>query len=136
MELNKTAAFFDSRIREFARPSETSAFDNLVKTAQRAINNTRSRDFEMHLDDLRGRNFMILWRQDWFVIDRFKWLAEASYLFPNSREHTELVIAGTAALKANDIDKLRNVVEHLDAVRIGTAGEDEMLSRTNRVELT
>jgi molecular chaperone DnaK len=52
-----------------------SSFDNLVKTAQRAIENNSS-DFESHLDDLRGRNFMILWRQDWFVIDRFKWLAK------------------------------------------------------------
>lgn len=62
------------------RPTEASSFDNFVKTAQRAIGSP-SGNFESHLDDLRSRNFMILWRQDWFVIERFKWLAEDTYLF-------------------------------------------------------
>jgi molecular chaperone DnaK len=75
-----------------------------VKTAQRALENNSS-DFESHLDDLRGRNFMILWRQDWFVIDHFKRLAQASYLFSDAREHAQLVAVGTEAIKANDIDK-------------------------------
>ena len=101
-----------------------------MKTAQRAIDNN-SDDFESHLDDLRGRNFVILWRQDWFVIERFKWLAEDSYLFPDVREHAQLVVTGTEALKVNDIDKLRAVVVHLDSIRIGSAGEDDMLARVN-----
>jgi molecular chaperone DnaK len=58
MELDKTVEFFDTRIREHARPAETGAFDNLAKTAQRAIENN-SGDFESHLDELRGKNFMI-----------------------------------------------------------------------------
>src|SRR3546814_7961095 len=70
---------------------------------------------------------MILWRQDWFVIERFKWLAEDTYLFPDAREHAQLVAAGAEALKANDIDKLRAVVAHLDSIRIGSAGGDDML---------
>jgi molecular chaperone DnaK len=76
-------------VREHARPTEANAFDNLAKTAQRAIDNN-SGDFEAHLDDLRSKNFMILWRQDWFVIDRFKWLSKDSYLFPDAREHAQL----------------------------------------------
>jgi molecular chaperone DnaK len=132
LELDKTVDFFDKAVRQHARPTEASSFDNLVKTAQRAIDNN-SGDFESHLDDLRGRNFMILWRQDWFVIDRFKWLAEDSYLFPDAREHAQLVAAGAEALKANDIDKLRAVVAHLDSIRIGSAGEDDMLAGANIV---
>ena len=89
-------------------PAGAAAFDNLAKTAQRAIDNN-SGDFESHLDELRGKNFMILWRQDWFVIDRFKWLAEDAFLFPDASEHAELV-PSAEALKANDIDKLRQVV--------------------------
>ena len=86
-------------MRQHARPTEASSFDNLVKTAQRAIDNN-SGDFESHLDDLRSRNFMILWRQDWFVIERFKWLAEDTYLFPDAREHAQLVAAGAEFLTA------------------------------------
>lgn len=132
MELDRTVEFFDKHVREQARPSEASAFDNLSKTAQRAIDNNGG-DFEVHLDDLRGRNFMILWRQDWFVIDRFKWLANDTYLFADAREHAQLANAGAEALKANDIDKLRSVVVRLDSIRIGTGGDDEMMAAANIV---
>jgi molecular chaperone DnaK len=132
LELDKAVEFFDNAVREHARPTEANAFDNLVKTAQRSIDDNRG-DFESHLDELRGKNFMILWRQDWFVIDRFKWLAQDTYLFPDAREHAELVAAGAEALKANDIDKLRLVVAHLDSIRIGSAGEDEMMAGANIV---
>jgi molecular chaperone DnaK len=132
LELDKVVDFFDKVVRQHARPTEASSFDNLAKTAQRAIGNP-SGDFESHLDDLRSRNFMILWRQDWFVIERFKWLAEATYLFPDAVEHAQLVAAGAEALKANDIDKLRAVVAHLDSIRIGSAGEDDMLAGANIV---
>lgn len=132
LELDKAVDYFDMVVRQHARPTEASSFDNLVKTAQRAIDNN-SGDFESHLDDLRGRNFMILWRQDWFVIKRFKWLAEDTYLFPDAREHAQLAAAGAEALKANDIDKLRVVVAHLDSIRIGSAGEDDMLAGANIV---
>lgn len=132
LELDKAVDFFDKVVRQHARPTEASSFDNLVKTAQRAIGSP-SGDFESHLDDLRSRSFMILWRQDWFVIERFKWLAEDAYLFPDAREHAQLVAAGAEALKANDIDKLRAVVVHLDSIRIGSAGEDDMLAGANIV---
>ncbi len=130
MELDKTVEFFDARIREHARPAEAGAFDNLSKTAQRAIDNN-SGDFESHLDELRGKNFMILWRQDWFIIDRFKWLSEDGFLFPDANEHAELCKIGRQALQANDIDKLRQVVAHMDSTRIGTAGEDDMVAGSN-----
>ena len=132
LELDKVVEFFDQTVREYARPTEANTFDNLAKTALRAIENN-SGDFESHLDDLRGKNFIILWRQDWFVIDRFKWLAQDVYLFPDAREHAQLVAAGTEALKANDIDKLRAVVTHLNSVRIGSAGDDEMMADANIV---
>ncbi len=132
MELDKAVGFFDEAVREHARPSEASSFDNLAKTAQRAIDNN-SGDFEAHLDELRSKNFMILWRQDWFVIDRFKWLATDTYLFPDAREHAQLANAGAEALKANDIEKLRSVVIQLDSIRIGSGGDDEMTLSANIV---
>jgi len=132
LELDKAVDFFDRAVREHARPTESSAFDNLAKTAQRSIDNN-SGDFESHLDELRGKNFMILWRQDWFVIERFKWLSQDTYLFPDAREHAESVSIGAEALKANDFDKLRAVVAHLDSVRIGSGGEDEMMAGANIV---
>ncbi|MCY4461746.1 MAG: Hsp70 family protein [Albidovulum sp.] len=132
LELNKLVELFDGAVREHARPTEANAFDNLAKTAQRSIDNNNS-DFESHLDELRGKIFKILWRQDWFVINCFKWHARDTYLFPDARKHAELVATGAEALKANDIDKLRLVVAHLYSVRISSAGEDEMMAGANIV---
>jgi molecular chaperone DnaK len=132
LELEKVVNIFDNVVRKHARTSEASTFDNLTKTAQRAIDNNGG-DFESHLDELRSKNFGILWRQDWFVIDRFKWLAEGSYLFPNAQEHAELVAVGVGALQMNDIDKLRNVVGHLDSIRFGSVDDDEMMVVANIV---
>lgn len=130
LELDKAVGFFDSSVRQHARPAESSSFDNLAKTAQRAIENN-SGDFESHVSELRDKNFWILWRQDWFVIDRFKWLSEDTYLFPDASEHAQLCSLGKQALQANDIDKLREVVYHLDSIRINSVGADEMLANSN-----
>lgn len=130
LELDRTIELFDGHVRQHARPSEESAFDNLSKTAQRAIDKNAS-DFEAHLDELRGKNFMILWRQDWFVIDRFKRLSQNSYLFPDARHHAELVAVGIEAVNANDIDRLRQVVMQLDGLRIASAGDDDVVAGAN-----
>lgn len=132
MELDHVVGFFDEVVRQHARSTEESTFDNLAKTAQRAIDNN-SGEFEAHLDDLRHKNFMILWRQDWFVIDRFKRLAQSPHLFQGGTEHAELVVLGLDALKTNDIDKLRTVVSHLNSIRIGSPNEDDMMSGANIV---
>lgn len=130
LELDKIVKSFDETIRKYAKPSEASLFDNLVKTAQRSIESA-SGDFEVHIDELAGKSFWILWRQDWFVIDRFKWLAESSFMFPDTAEHQLLVSAGMEALAANDIDRLRPIVSKLDSARIGSIGEDDMFAETN-----
>ncbi|WP_202967639.1 Hsp70 family protein [Comamonas testosteroni] len=132
LELDRAVDFFEKAVRQHARPTEATSFDNLVKTAQRTLENNGS-DFESHLDDLRSRNFTILWRQDWFVIDHFKRLAQASYLFSDVREHAQLVAVGTEAIKANDIDKLRAVVGQLISIQVGSAGDDDMMAGANIV---
>lgn len=130
LDLDRCLEYFEQHVREHAKPTEATQFDNLVRTAQRTIKEGKG-DFENHVDKLRGMNFMILWRQDWFVIARFKWLAEDTYLFHDKQQHAELVKAGTAAIKADDIDKLRQVVAHLDSQRVGSGSDDDMLSTSN-----
>ena len=61
-DLNNAAGFFDQYIRQHARSSEETAFDNLTETALRSIDDNDT-NFEEHLSELRGRNFEILWRQ-------------------------------------------------------------------------
>jgi molecular chaperone DnaK len=130
LDLDRCVAFFNDYVRKFARPTESGAFDNLARTAQRSIDNGTP-DFESNLGQLKGKNFEILWRQDWFVVDWFKRLAKESYLFPDKRQHAALVAAGNDAVKADDIDTLRRIVFELDSLRIGSDTQDQMLDTAN-----
>ena len=133
LELDSLVRFFTEQVRQHAKPTETSAFENLIRTAQRAVDNN-SLDFEDLLDEARRKNFLILWRQDWFVINRLKWLSKSVFMFPDAGEHAKLVGEGESALKANDMEKLRQVVLYMDSVRIGIGTEDDMITTTNLVQ--
>lgn len=130
MDLDSCVDFFNKAVREQARPTEASSFDNLVRTAQRAID-SNSGDFENHLNELRGRNWQILWRQDFFVVDTFKRLSEEPWQFADRRQHAELVAVGKEAIKADDFEKLRNVVGQLYSIRISSGDDDDMLAAAN-----
>lgn len=130
VDLDGVVSFFDEYIRQHARPSESSAFDNLAKTAQRSIDRN-DKDFEHHLDELKGKNFEILWRQDWFVVERFKRMAGTPHLFVDKHRFDELVQIGTQFMHSDDIEKLRSVVAQLSMIQIGGVPENEMLDVAN-----
>jgi molecular chaperone DnaK len=130
LELDKAVESFETVVQRYARPSEITSLENLVKTAQRAIENN-SEEFESYLDELYSRNFRILWRQDWFVIERFRGMAQAAYRFPNAREHAHLVSMGNEALRSDDIDRLRSVLIKMDSVRTIPVSYDNMMAGAN-----
>lgn len=132
MEINDCKNFFDEFVRKYARPSEEEAFENLIKTAERAIEYDSS-DFESHMDELRSNNFEILWRQDWFVVERFKWMLKAPSSFADKIRFEELSKKGLAFLRSDDIDNLRNIVALLAQIRISSGDEIEMLEAANIV---
>jgi len=82
---------------------------------------------------LKGRNWAILWRQDSFVIERYKWLSKGSAGFPKGSERARLYAAGAEALSGNDIDELRTVVSELYDLRIEPGGDLELTARPNIV---
>jgi molecular chaperone DnaK len=129
MDLDIVVDFFNARIRDFARPSESVSFDNLAKTAQRSINQI-GLDFERNLTELRGKNFDILWRQDWFVVEKFKWMISVPHLFPDKQRYAELVKTGNSLMQSDDIEKLRMVVAQLYSMQIRSA-DSEMIDVTN-----
>ena len=144
VDLDAVVEFFDMYIRQHAKPSEETEFDKLVETAQRSIDNNDN-DFEDHLGELRGRNFEILWRQDWFVIEEFNYLVNSSHLFADQDRFEELVHIGNRlinhpeiqgilsgereiTIKSEVVDQLRGIVAQIMLIpRIsGIADHDEM----------
>ena len=130
MDLDRASEFFNEHIRQRARQSEENAFDNLGRTAQRSIDRNE-KDFESHLNDLNGKNSVILWRQDWFVVDKFKSMASSPHHFSDPARFKELVAIGMSSLQKDDIDGLREVVGHLWQIQIDTGSDTDMLDNVN-----
>jgi molecular chaperone DnaK len=130
MDLDHLVEFFNDHVREHAKPSEASQFDNGVRNATRAIESNDA-SFEVLLDNLRGKNWDILWRQDFFVLARFQYLAGSPHLFIDQVEFAQLVAVGEQAAKSDDMQKLREVVLMLNYRRISTGGDDDMTSDAN-----
>lgn len=133
IELENVVEFFNTYIREHARPSEASAFDALVHTARTAIQDNDT-SFDHHLDELKGKNFEILWRQDWFVVDKFKSMAQAPQEFTDQQKYTQLVQAGVEAMKNDDIQRLRTVIAELAQIQVGLATGDELFDAANIIK--
>ena len=149
IDLDEVVEFFDMYIRQHAKPSEETEFDKLVETAQRSINNI-DKDFEDHLGELKGRNFQILWRQDWFVIEEFNHLANSPHLFADQDRFEELVHIGNRlmnhpeiqgilsgeremTIRSEVVEQLRGIVAQIISIpRIsGVADHDEMRDLAN-----
>jgi molecular chaperone DnaK len=130
LELDGVVKFFDEHLRSLARPSEVTTFDSLAKTAQRSITNNDA-EFEHHLDNLRGKNFSILWRQDWFVVDRFNTMVKSPHLFQDQTRFEELAQVGVQCLRVDDIEKLRTVVAQLYTIKGGGEVDGEMYDDPN-----
>ena len=130
IDLDAVKSFFDEHVREHARSSEETAFDNLARTSQVSIDRN-DKDFEHHLDELKGKNWEILWRQDWFVVDRFKWLVTSPHLFTDKPRFSELAKLGTQFMQADDIVKLRSVVGELYSIKIGGGSEEDLMDAAN-----
>ena len=152
IELDGLVSFFDKHVRQHAHPSESAAFDNLAKTAQHSIDSNDA-GFENHLDELRGKNFEILWRQDWFVVGRFQHLVGSPHLFADRHRFEQLAEAGMQLMSSygielgslspqdrialrlmrpNDIEKLREIVAKMSMLQIDDSSNyDEMVNVIN-----
>ena len=88
-----------------------------MRTAGRAIE-LNDASFETYLDELRGRNWDVLWRQDSFVMGRFTMLQGCAHQFPDAAGYAALIADGAQAVRADDMAKLRTVVSALEARRV------------------
>jgi molecular chaperone DnaK len=131
-ELDSCCKFFNNLVRKFARPAEIAQFENMAKTAQRAIDANKP-DFEVILDEMRTRNFEILWRQDYFVVDRFNWLTQSPSMYVDKVQFADLVKRGKEAIAAADAGKLREVVGRLYSIRVRTADDEDACAPSNIV---
>lgn len=132
-DLDNVISFFDDFVREHARPAEIATFENLSQTAKRYVGKT-DKNFEHHLDELKGKNFAILWRQDWFVVSRFKWMVGSPHQFTDKARLMELSQLGNQYLQSDDIDQLRTVVHQLGMIKLDNNYDNDMFDIANIVK--
>jgi len=131
-ELQSVVAAFNEIGRPRAQTHEITAFDNLARTAKRGIDDN-ARGCENQVDELRGKLFAVLWRQDAFVVDRFRRFEQAGARFSDRTAYDELIAQGREALQRDDIDALREVVVGLYEASGSSSSEAEMLEAANIV---
>lgn len=133
MELDDIAKFFDENIRKFAKPAETEEFDNLVKTAQRAIEHNDT-GFEIILENLKSKNTAILIRQDWFIIHLYRKSVSNPTNYLDKGKFRQLKLLGDEALQKGDIDRLRVIVGELLSIQIHSNSADNMFDIANIIK--
>jgi len=133
IELDNVVALFDKQLRKYAEQTEANAFDRLTKIAQRAIDKKEA-DFDQHLDTLKGKNFEILWRQDWVIVSVFQDMAKSPYRFTDRGQFDMLLETGTRCLRSDDIDGLRKVVTQLWQIQRNNAQDSNMFDMVNIIK--
>lgn len=133
MELDSCVKFFDEVVRQYARPAEEQSFDNLTRSAQKAIENNDT-DFDNILDNMKTKNTLILLRQDWFIVDWYKRAIANPNNYIDIQKYNELRQLGNVALENDDIDQLRQILFELLSIQINSGTGDGMFDNVNIVK--
>ena len=133
MELDNCVEFFNEVVRQYATPSEQQMYDNLVRTAQHAIDRNEN-SFDNHLSNLRTKNTMILLRQDWFIVDWYNRATSATANYIDIARFNELKRRGDIALANDNIDELRQILFELLSIQIHADSGDGMYDVANIIK--
>ena len=131
-ELEECIIFFDN-IRSYAESVETQVFENMQRTAQRAINNNDT-SFANVLQGMWDKIHLILLRQDWYIADRFNDLTLSDANYVDKEKFRELKQAGEIALAENNTDILREIYFALNSIRIRSGNDKDMFDETNIIK--
>lgn len=133
MDLDSCVEFFNDVVRQYAKPAEEQAFDNLTRTAQRSIERNDN-DFDNILDSMKSKNTIILLRQEWFIVDWYQRAVSSTGNYIDIRRFNELKQHGDAALASDDIDQLRQILFELLSIKIHGDSGDGMFDIANIIK--
>ena len=111
-ELNQAQDIYLDFCQEHASETENNTFESLCRTATRAITN-RNGEFENLISNLRDLTLDVLWRQDWFIIDRFKRLTASDTFFSDKQKFMQLKALGNQSINNDEIETVKNILSQL-----------------------
>ena len=129
-ELDSCVENYNRSVRKYASAAEQQVFDNQARTAQRSIDRNDN-DFENILSAMKTESGNVLVRQDWFIVDMYRYFISNPRLFSDRGRFEELKRLGNQALAGNDMRQVRNVVAELISLRIPTETGEAMFDNAN-----
>ena len=117
MELNYVVEYFEDYVKKEAKNSEIATFEAMKRTAKLDIERN-NKEFENTLFEMKVLNFIVMNRQDWFVINRFKKASDRPYNYCDTNKYKMLIIKGEQCIINNDITALRKIMYELSQIRI------------------
>ena len=133
MELDHCVKFFEENLQDIARPAEVETFNALRNTAQRQIERN-SQEFEESLSEMRGNNFSILWRQDWFVISLFKDAINEPHRYTDRAQYEALIQSGMCYMQNDEVEQLRHVLVKLMQIKIYSDSGSDFMENVNIIK--
>lgn len=133
MELDSCKEFIESSVRQYASPAEKQDLDNMILSAQRSIDRNDN-DFDNILDNLKRKNFDVLIKQDWFIVEWYRVQVSAPHNFIDQAKFKQLKMQGDAAMAKDDIKTLRAVLGELLNIRIRSDDGTAMFDVANIVK--
>lgn len=130
MDLDGCVSLYNKVVRKHSKQSEQEAFDNQVQVAQRAINRNDP-GFENLLSQLYGKCAVVLYRQDWFVIDRFNSLIEDPCNYTDNAKFADLKLRGLKCVQNDRIDELRDIIFELNSIKLREVSIEDTLEKSN-----
>lgn len=133
MELDNCVEFFDDVVRQYADESEKQSFDALIRTAQRAIANNDSA-FENVISNMKTVNTVVLFRQDWFIVEWYKRATTNSANYLDKAKFISLKKEGDQAIATKRIDMLRQILFDLLDIQIHANTGEGMFDVANIIK--
>lgn len=125
LELDNLIESFED-LKEKAKSSELNKFENLSKSAQRAID-INSNEFDKYLNEMRSISTNILHRQPEFFVYLFKYFESKPHYFNDKNTYNMLMQKGRSALAADDIEALKMVIGGLyDIANFPVSANDDI----------
>ena len=100
---------YEEAVQRYATEAEERDIQSTFRRAQASIQR-RDSSFDGYLAEIRKKCYSILWRQDWFIIDRFKDEINHVNEYIDTSRFNQLAAEGSNAIANNQITELRDVL--------------------------
>ena len=112
LDLKKAMNNFNNYSKEYSTTSESEKIETLYNSASKTLE-LDNNNFELSLNQIHQINNQILWRQDEFIIRKFRDFENSSHLFLDKENYRKLIAEGNEMIFKENIMNLRKILNSL-----------------------